>query len=547
MSQIPTIPGSEQVEYVGTGVKRDVGPQLQRLQQVRRTAGAADDAVQEGISVIEGYELRKRKAEEVYAHNMASLSLQKMTGDFRSKIKTMPDQEIVPTWEKQAQAWKDSQLSQYGATMTPRTKKNFGMMLDMGVGDARIEFQVQADKLGSQRRESAARANFEEFVKTGDPAMAEKAKTAINLAVRAGDMTPEMQSELIAQIPQRLAVAQAGTMIQHAPGVALQKLAAGDWPEIKDEKVRSQMETLAKNQQNDNLRVLSEKYINPKTGDVDPYMIAGAIHSGNIDQTAGRNLLAAQERKSKAADSQLSQVILAAMNDPQTWKGAESIDAAANELTNNAYTIKDAAVRAKTLSAIDKEKASYIKTGVSTLHPLVEAQIHEDSKDREESGLFLPPIHTEAKTTKSFWGKKTTEPETVKKVYDSLEKLRKARDSQGNIYPEIAEVYGTDSNASDILDQERANWAKYQHDFMQQVSALQAAAAGKEIPDFQQKLAEISKNLKRKYVMDQLTAKLQPTATAQSKPKATPKEGQTATDANGNKAKWENGTWVEVK
>ena len=232
MAEIPTIPGSARVQDQQVGAKRNVQPRLQALGAVRGLAKEADSGVQQAIGAVAEYEAKKQKAEEGYAFNMTSLGLQKLHSDFLHKVKTTPDEQIVPNWTQASAEWKQQQLDQYGGKLSPRAKQALTMNLDMGIGEATAKFQVVADKLGSQRREGAAVANWNEFLKSGDPAMADKAMAALKLAQNAGDITPDKVAYYKSQVPQVLQKNQILNGIEADPYRTLKDMDAGKYADV---------------------------------------------------------------------------------------------------------------------------------------------------------------------------------------------------------------------------------------------------------------------------------------------------------------------------
>jgi hypothetical protein len=246
MANIPTIPGSARVQDQQIGAKRDVTPQLRALGQLRQTVGAANNAVQEGMSAIVDYEEKKRKAEEAYVFNSSSLSFQKMHSDFLHNVKKTPDEQIVPNWTEQTQTWKQQQLDQYGSKLSPRATKIFNMNLDNAIGQSTAKFQVVADKLGSQRREGAAVANWNEFLKSGDPEMATKAMSSIKLAQAAGDITPEKVAYYQSQVQPVLQKNQILNGIDHDPYATLKDIDAGKFKSVPETELSTLRNTAEK-------------------------------------------------------------------------------------------------------------------------------------------------------------------------------------------------------------------------------------------------------------------------------------------------------------
>jgi len=225
MGNIPTIPGTGTVQDQQIGVRRDVRPQEERLSAESRTIGAAARTVNQAADVVQDYEERKRRAEEVAAFNKTSIVLNKGTQDFRSRIKTLPDQQIVPNWEQYSKSLSDQVLSSSG--ITGPAQHRLAQHLATWKSDTTVEFQVAADKIGSQRRQSTAQAAAEEFLKSGDPALMPNAKAAVDSAVKAGDWTPEKAKRFTDQFPERVAEYQAQNAIDANPYKATQMLKDG--------------------------------------------------------------------------------------------------------------------------------------------------------------------------------------------------------------------------------------------------------------------------------------------------------------------------------
>ena len=183
---IPTIPGTSPVQDIQIGTKMD-----SRYQQA--AIGATADVFSSAMGVVQDYELRKQKAEEVAGFNQASIVLNKATADYQHGLKTMKDQDIVPKWQEQAQKTKDELLQTTQGWSGP-AKAKFSQTLDTWQNDSTIQFQVAGDHLASQRRKATAVAASNEFLQTGDPAYLENAKQAITSARDAGDMTPDEAS-----------------------------------------------------------------------------------------------------------------------------------------------------------------------------------------------------------------------------------------------------------------------------------------------------------------------------------------------------------------
>jgi hypothetical protein len=207
---------------------------------------SAQGALDTGLGVVAEYEEKKRKAEEAYVFNSSSLSFQKMHTEFLHNVKKTPDEQIVPDWTAATQAWRQSQLDQYGKKLSNRAMASFQQNIDSAIGGSTAKFQVVADQLGTQRREGAAVANWNEFLKTGDPAMAAKAEGALRLAVNAGDMTQDKMDFYTSQIKPVLQENQILNGIDHDPFQTLKGIKDGKYPDVPENKLSTLRNTAEK-------------------------------------------------------------------------------------------------------------------------------------------------------------------------------------------------------------------------------------------------------------------------------------------------------------
>ena len=243
MGNIPTIPGTASIQDQQVGVKRNLGAEERPFEAARGAIRQGVQAITQATGQIEDYEIRKQQAEEAYLYNKNAITLSKVTSDYREKVKSMPDQQIVSNWQDVAKTTKENILSDpQMQDMTPAAKKRMTMGLEKWQGQTTGEFQLISDKLGSSRRRATAAAASAEFLKSGDPALLPNAQKAIDMAVKAGDMTPEQGERYKGQFPERLATAQASNLIIHDPQAAYNAL--GDDSKYPDIKNQNERETL---------------------------------------------------------------------------------------------------------------------------------------------------------------------------------------------------------------------------------------------------------------------------------------------------------------
>ena len=103
-----------------------------------------------------------------------------------------------------------------------------------------------ADKLGSQRREGAAVANWGEFLKTGDPAMASKAMASLKLAQQAGDITPDKVAFYQSQVKPVLQKNQILNGIDSDPYATLKSIDEGKFKDVPETELATLRNTAEK-------------------------------------------------------------------------------------------------------------------------------------------------------------------------------------------------------------------------------------------------------------------------------------------------------------
>jgi len=243
---IPTIPGTARVQDQTIGVQRNPQPRIQALGAFKQAVGAAASSISSMAGDVMDYEEKKRKAEEAYAFNSSSLSFQKLHSEYLHGVKKMPDEQIVPNWSETTATWKQQQLDTYGGKLSPRAKKVFEMNLNNAIGESTAKFQVVADKLGSQRREGAAVANWGEFLKTGDPAMAGKAMASLKMAQAAGDITPDKVAFYQSQVKPVLQKNQILNGIDSDPYATLKSIDAGKFKDVPETELATLRNTAEK-------------------------------------------------------------------------------------------------------------------------------------------------------------------------------------------------------------------------------------------------------------------------------------------------------------
>ena len=309
MANIPTIPGSARVPDQQIGTKVDVQPRLQALGQLRKTVGQAAGALDEGLSAVADYEQRKRRAEEAAFFNQTSVTLMKVTSDARHNLKKQPDQDIVPNWTATSTATKQTIQDDPGfAKMSPDAQRELKRHLDSWQGNSTAEFQVNADKLASQRRNATAVAAKNAFLKTGDPAMRTNAVAALTAAKNAGDMTKQQFDFEVAGMDEQLEKNQILNGIDNNPYATLKKINAGGYKNVSETDLNA-LKNQAERQTN---------YVQRQTGDglidafgtsgvpVDDTTLRDKVKAGTLTGEFVKNYhaMVAREDFHKAQDNQ---------------------------------------------------------------------------------------------------------------------------------------------------------------------------------------------------------------------------------------------------
>lgn len=405
MANIPTIPGSSQVQTQQIGTKRDVGPQLAALGQLRKTVGAAGSAIDESVGAIADYEERKRKAEEAYVFNSSSLSFQKLHSQFLSNAKKLPDEQIVPDWMQTAQAWKQQQLDQYGSKLSNGAKRMFQMQTDNAIGGTTAKFQVMADHLGSQRRESAAVANFGEFLKSGDKDMANKAVSALSIAVKAGDMTQEKMDFYTSQIPKVLQENQIRNGTESNPVATGEDLKAGKFPNVQGS-TRSalilanerEIGTLHRTTQNDIMSRYELDPTNPPSKEeMDSKLKAGSITGdfvkafGNMQAEKTRQKNAQEKREFDQKEKDDSNILQMQVNN-HDWASDTNPEKTAADFGVTASGIVSTGYR-KAASELITSKYNQAKKGqIQEERPAIKQQLDFMKQSFEDSVGVIPVV-----------------------------------------------------------------------------------------------------------------------------------------------------------
>lgn len=427
MANIPTIPGSARVADQSIGTKINPATRIGPAGALRQTAQRANAGVQEALGGIQEYEEKKRKAEEAYVFNSSSLSFQKLHSQFLSNAKKLPDEQIVPQWTQTTQAWKQSQLDQYGSKLSNRAKQMFMMQTDNAIGGTTAKFQVMADKLGTQRRESTAVANWDEFLKSGDPAMASKATSALSIAVKAGDMTQDKMDFYTSQIPQVLQRHQIINGMSSNPWATLEDIKKGKYPAVPDQQIktlRRDTEVELANQQG----LARDKFIERLDGkDIVGENEISEAEKAHTLSAAGAKAIRSRISQDAYKDADNTQRLLLLDSSNHDWEGDQTPKKTLEDFKTQAASLPPALRK----SAVDSFQRDYNKAQKSTAKTIHDRQDDLMRQSYEEStGRILISPQKEGEPARRA---------------ESLDSIRDMSDDQ------FEATYGKDANRSEIL------------------------------------------------------------------------------------------------
>lgn len=381
MANIPTIPGTAQVESPELGVQVNPRSRLMAIGQAAETIG-------EGLSVISDYEQRKQKAEEVAGFNQTSIVLNKATSDYQHGLATMDDKEIVPKWEEIALKTKD-EVMKNTAGWTPAAKNKLSQTLDTWASDSTIQFQVASDHLGSQRRKATAVAASQEFLQTGDKEMLPNAMNALKAAKDAGDMTEAEYNERTQGLTRGLEENQIRIGMTSDPQSTLKAMDSGEFKDVPPKSLhtlRGQVVKAISDQQNatrDDFtkRVDSHDIVSDEELD-------GAEQSGKISPLGARALRNYRDGKNLKEAKDTSAILKTDVREFD-FEQSEHPDLAAQHFKDAAASLPPV-LRAQVFDVVDNKLNAAKKKGVSAEHPVQTEILAQGKKDLNE-GMFDAP------------------------------------------------------------------------------------------------------------------------------------------------------------
>ena len=238
MANIPTIPGTAQVQDQQIGVKRDPSARIRALGSFRQTVGQADQAVQAGLGVVADYEMRKRKAEETAFFTKSSVVMLNTFTDGLHTLKKQPDDQIVPNWVQRTQATKDTIKNDADfAKMSPAAQRKLLLQIDSWAGESTATMQKQADLLGSDRRAKTAIQAKKAYAKTGDDAYKKNALAALDAQNKAGDLSDDAYKDEVASLDSDFERNKILNGIDADPYATLKDINAGKFKDVSEQEL----------------------------------------------------------------------------------------------------------------------------------------------------------------------------------------------------------------------------------------------------------------------------------------------------------------------
>ena len=414
MANIPTIPGTAVTQDVAIGQKLDPSTGLALQSQVAKTFETA-------ANVIGEYEDKKQVAEESFVANTTAASFQKFTQDFRQRTIKMSDDQIVPQWEQESQAWLQAQKDQYGQKLTRQTQAQLYNAWDRGVISARGEFQTVADAKSRMRYVGAVDALGNAFVQNANPATAAIYKDALDKAVEAGYYDKDRAKEKIAEIPQKIDVQRAMLGINTNPFQTYQELKNGEYKEIKNENIKRQLMNDAFRGYNDDQRTNNENFYSqitqerdinkwPSDKDIDTQVTSGRLSARQGESL--KNLKAGKIYDHASARAEQLKSVVDSIDFTDPVKASETINMLSGESNKLPPDLKISIN--KYLAKSEKTYQQPIKADIRTYAAKMYAkgnfrplEMQDVPGDVVEISKFFGLIKTKKQTTKKELGQPT--------------------------------------------------------------------------------------------------------------------------------------------
>lgn len=486
MPNIPTVPGSEiDVATPSQAVRMDAGaftgPQLRGAAAM---AGAAESIgsfaqdVQEDImkarnaSIAADVDLKMRTARQTF---IESLRNDPNEQEWTARAKETADQvradvidthgRIPPMMRGQVdsafKAWQSSLLIETGTLANVQT----------------------VNKAWGKTKE-----DYTEKLRDGD---AEGAMASLRLARDTKIAPPEELDQLERDIPKTIALNFIENGLQNNPKGTTELLKSGGSLPALDQNGKAivpakvltprQMEQLINSGrvrtaawQKGNFEAMLADSSDPVTGYVPEEVIKQKMAAGEIDQIAGRNKMAAQDRRMKAeaaaAATQLKKddtnklnLIRAGARDTTSWGTQPELRA--HELIADAADISDPLLQKQAVNSVNEHLAAVKKTGEALERP-VEQQIYKlMNEDKETNGAMLPVGVEDVETVPARggvlgFGKRAAAVAATRyvPVAGGLSAVKKMTDD------EIKVTYGPDATKDSVISEINVHAARVQEE-----------------------------------------------------------------------------------
>lgn len=455
MSNIPTIPGTAQAQDVGAGAKVDPRYQEQRIAAGAQTLNAGVGAVVSGVSAIADYEQKKQNAEDVAGMNQATISLNLVTSGFRSKLKQMPDKQIVPKWGEVSEDTKQKVMDSVGPNLSPQAKRVLGNHLNLWQSDATTQFQIASDELGSQRRKATAESAAHMALQSGEPEAINNATASIDAAVKAGDWTPQQADFFKAQFPRILSENQVRNGMEANPVATLNDIQSGKFdgkiPPGPLMVLKRQTEKAVSMQQAQGRDELLSR--NDAGEPIDESEIATKEAAGQISPTGAKGVrnAIAQTGLKQAKDANL---LLMMRADDHDWTGDKTPEKSAQQIKDEGAALP-LPLRKALYEHVDMKLRQATKADAAEENPVHKDVLARMKEDRDQNGLTIPMASLVTDESSGFLGL-GAHPSSVQ--YQHVANGLKGLDAMSD--DDIKEKFGPDATLTKIKQAEQLHYAQ---------------------------------------------------------------------------------------
>ena len=467
MANIPTIPGTSEVQDQSIGVKVDPTLGLQLQGQVAKSFGSA-------INTIIDYEDRKQKAEEVYVQNTATLSFHKMAADFREKINSnqfADDRDIVPEWENNVKDW-EAQNAPLFERLTPQAKVHMKGAFDLGVVDTTAEFKHAADQQQLKRTVKSHIATGKLLKESGDQNQLEAYKKQTEQMQADGMLSQEQADYELSTADRDFETANVFRTITGASQAARIKLRddlANDKFKHLDPKVTQRAIVENNNaitvSQRNKLNALSTEADKNPLGVPDMTKAKDALDNEEITAVGYQSLLNRTKRVDAITDKNNADLIRGRLISTNLLK-VPDMEKTVGELDAQIKSIQSLPLRNKLTEELQRKRDSALKGLISTEKPEIQQQLDIIIADGRR-GRFVPMTQGKPATAGLFgFGGSVAQPPK----YIEMGNYKDVEERIDNMSDDELKEYGG-ATREDLKEASELHQAKKLQDFLDIIHA----------------------------------------------------------------------------